>query len=245
VAKLGSPKFPNASSKHLWLIVFYENGNGATVEQQIKPVVETLAGKATAFKVGALDCGKNAKEKQFCQTLHVPDLPAFGFVVDGTTTFYAGDVPSAKALHEFGIAHMPTQLVQNVNHPSQVVDRLLGADRPAILVLSEKYETSPLLYSLAYRFRKSFQFGESRAKSLAMAKQFGVKKYPLVIAIVPKNSIISGSQPPPEQYDAQYDLVRFTDASSGAAALGDFLESLQNQLRSQNNKGKRRNSYGL
>jgi len=56
-----------------------------------------------------------------------------------------------------------------------------------ILLLTDTPETSPKFASLAYEFRKDFIFGESRAKNLSLARQFKVRKYPLIIAFVKKS----------------------------------------------------------
>jgi len=198
VAKLGSPKFPDAKSKHLWLVVFYRNDVRECAE--VKPQVDRLAEQVTGtYKIGAINCGLNSKEEAFCQKKGITrdDLPAFGFVVDGKMSLYEPDeddpsFPSARDLHDFAIDSMPKESVKNINHISQVNERLLDFVKKnkkmqgGVLLLTDKYETSALYYSLAYQFRSSLIFGESRAKNLGLAKEFGVKKYPLLVAFVPK-----------------------------------------------------------
>ena len=200
VVKLGSPKFPDAKSKHLWLVIFYRNDVQAC--GQAKPIIDTLADKITGtYKIGAINCGMNPKETAFCKKKGIDedDLPAFGFVVDGKLTMYEPDeddppIPSARDLHDFALDNMPKELVKNINHISQVEDRLLEPVRKnkklqgGVLLLTDKYETSALFFSLAYQFRSTLLFGESRAKNLALAKEFGVKKYPLLIVFVPKGT---------------------------------------------------------
>ena len=56
----------------------------------------------------------------------------------------------------------------------------------SILLLTDKYETSPEFARLAYEYRKYFIFGESKAKAVSMARHFKVRKYPLIIAFVKK-----------------------------------------------------------
>merc|ERR1712130_881536 len=72
-----------------------------------------------------------------------------------------------------------------------IQDRLLQSQtnhkQGAVLLLTDKYETSSLYASLAYQHRDAFRFGESRAKNINLAKEFGVKKYPLLMVLVPKN----------------------------------------------------------
>ena len=140
------------------------------------------------------------------------NLPAFAMVIDGKLEFYFDDdgdddnpqIPNAKGLHTFAIDHMPKSLVHNINHMKQVEERLLSKPKfmGSVLLLTDKYETSPLYYSLVYHYRDTFVFGESRAKNLNLAKEFGVKKYPLLLVMVPKGK---GE----ESHSDTHDLIKY------------------------------------
>ena len=214
VAKLGSPKFPDGKSKHLWLVVFYRNDIRECAE--VKPQVDRLAEQVTGtYKIGAINCGLNSREESFCQKKGISkeDLPVFAFLVDGKMSMYEPDeddppVPSARDLHDFALDNMPKETVKNINHISQVEERLLDPFKKnkkiqgGVLLLTDKYETSALYYSLAYQFRSHLIFGESRAKNLGLAKEFGVKKYPLLLVFVPKGT---GEK----KYNDKYDLMTY------------------------------------
>jgi curved DNA-binding protein CbpA len=269
VVRLGKPKFPDASSKHIWLIVFYTNDSPLSAEAA--PHVERLAVKVSGtFKVGVVDCAKNEREAKFCVSeykLDVDSLPAFAMVVDGMARFYYDDdddedeggrkgqsVPTSKALYEFAMEHMPKQLIHNINHVvPHIEERLLGAAakrrlRGAVLLLSDKYDTSALYYSLAYQFRNAFVFGESRAKNLKMAQAFGVKKYPLLIVFVVKGK---GA----ESYSATHDIVRYSGTDFKKDAIAKWLDGVVKSLGSSgdgakpkssaSDRRKRRNDYGF
>jgi hypothetical protein len=106
----------------------------------------------------------------------------------------------------------------------------------AVVLLTDKYETSALLYSLAYKYRSNFVFGESRAKNLAMSKEFGLKKYPLIVALVPKGK---GN----ESYSDQFDLLRYSgDLQSDA--ISAWLDQIVSSSRDKE-EGKRRNEWGF
>ena len=230
VAKLGSPKFPDASSKHLWLIVFYRNDVREC--EAVKPHVDTLAEKVKGtYKVGAVNCGLNSKEAAFCKKKGITqeDLPAFAFVVDGKMNLFEPDeddppVPSSRDLHDFALDNMPKESVKNINHVTQVQDRLLDPIKKnktlqgGVLLLTDKYETSALFYSLAYQFRSSLIFGESRAKNLALAKEFGVKKYPLLLVFVPKGS---GAK----RYNDKFDILTY-EGSLKSQDIAAWLKKL-------------------
>lgn len=231
VSKLGSPKFPDETSKYLWLVMFYSNELRECAKAQ--PALEQLADKLKTkgtYKVGAIDCKKNPQEAAFCKKRGVSakKLPRFGFIVDGEIAFYddkEGIITSMKQLHDFAVANMPHSLVENINHPSQLPDRLLDSakkakgNKGAVLLFTDKYETSGLYYSLAYRFRFNMLFGESRAKSLVMAKEFGVKKYPHLIVLVPKGK---GK----ESYSDNCDMVRYTGDLKTIEPVSKWLAEL-------------------
>lgn len=245
IAKLGSPKFPDAKSKFLWLVVFYQNDSQVTHEakSQLERLAEKMKG---TYKIGAMDCTKNEQEAKFCQKLGVDmdELPSFAFVVDGKVQLCeeCNRVPSAKSLHEFVMGRMPQALVHNVNHSKQLQERLLDRSSShkrgtlAILLLTDKFETSALYYSLAYKYRGSVMFGESRAKNLQLAKDFGVKKYPLIVAFVPKGR---GK----EKYSDKFDLLRFSGELSSDAISG-WLDKVT-KLAHQDEGARRRNEWGL
>jgi len=193
VAKLGKPKFPDATSKHIWLVMFYTSMNSDNVQEAASQL--KLLAEKSPFKVGAVDC-EHPRESQFCQQTLGPDkmnggaLLLFAMVIDGELLHYdeTTTVPTAKALYEFASDSMPQSLIVGINHVNQVEERLLSKKAGAILLLTDKYETSNLYYCLSYQFRDSLIFGESRAKNLGLAKEFHVKKYPLLVALVPKGT---------------------------------------------------------
>lgn len=247
VTKLGSPKFPDRTSKFLWMVIFYRNGSKPCADA--KPQLELLSDKMKGtYKVGAMDCFKNDKEAQFCQKLGVDldDLPIFAFVIDGKPTFFeeANRVPSAKSLHEFAMENMPKELVQNINNVPQLKERLLDPASKkrdilgSVLLLTDKYETSALYFSLVYRYRSTFLFGESRAKNLNLAKEFGVKKYPELLVFVPKGK---GD----EKYLEDVDIVRYK-GDVNIDAIARWLDGVSKRVQSSaKDDGRRRNEYGL
>lgn len=193
VAKLGKPKFPDKKSKHMWLIMFYKSDSKAC--RAVADSFESLASKPyLAYKVGAVDCGKSDREALFCEQKEVKEYPEFFMVLEGELLpIELAQSPkhiTARDLHEASMEHMPQHLIHNINSGPQLGDRLLQkgkrAIKPAALLLTDKYETSNMFYTLAYQFRKDFIFGESRAKNLKLGQLFKVKRYPQIIVFVPR-----------------------------------------------------------
>lgn len=79
VAKLGSPKFPNKTSKNMWMIMFYSNSDRTSME--LAQIYEKLAEKKNlAYKVGAVDCEKSEREAKFCLSKKVEDVPQLSLI---------------------------------------------------------------------------------------------------------------------------------------------------------------------
>eukprot|EP00536_Pseudo-nitzschia_multiseries_P014919 jgi/Psemu1/40563/gm1.40563_g len=233
VARLGKPKFPDQNSKHMWLIMFYANNNKESREASEK--YENLASQSNLpYKVGAVDCKLSQREEKFCADKGIDtsrDLPSFGMVVDGELIMYKDydrqRTSSSKEFHNFCMLKMPTKYVRNINNVPQVEERLLSPKEeansrswfqsssssakaplaPAILLLTDKYETSSMFYSLTYYFRKDFVFGESRARNLKLSQTFKVKRYPTLLAFVPSSISLNTN---PEKFDGNYNILRYT-----------------------------------
>lgn len=245
VAKLGKPKFPDHKSKHMWLIMFYSSNDRQS--QKAAPNLEKLAEKSTlAYKIGAVDCLMSARETEFCkqQKIDVQDLPQYTFVLDGKLVMLKDDkdgLPpadwAARDLHDMVNENMPTHLIQNVNNFPQLQERLLSDDASdtqkgaaSVLLLTDKYETSSMYYSLAYQFRhQNMKFGESRAKNLPLAQQFGVKKYPMLIAFVP-SSVLPKDQGEVFSVNDQLRILKYTGDVKNKDKIIRWLEDITKML---------------
>jgi len=255
VARLGRPKFPDKTSKHMWLVLFYTNNDQASKLAGEK--LEKLAAQTSLpYKVGAVDCNLSGNTN-FCDQKGMETIPSFGMVIDGKLIPYkefntkksASYFP--KALHGFCMDHMPTKYVKTINSVQHMEERLFVKNKkqkqsmPSVLLLTDKYETSSMFYSLVYSHRMDFVFGESRAKNERLAKAvFGSStsstkqlSYPTLIAFVPKGSISSStsSKSKVEPYNDNYDMVRYT----GTIEKGRITSWLA-KLKTETTKGGRR-----
>jgi hypothetical protein len=166
------------------------------------------------------------------------DLPSFATVLNGSVNAVtdAEVLNNAKSLHD----HTTDSLIKleglivNVNSVQHVQSRMLassatpGHPNISILLLTDKYETSPIYASLAYRHRQDgfAAFGESRAKNLELAKKFKVKKYPQLIALI-------GSEDKVERYESE---------AIDGESLSKWLDKLSNKyFKKDINRRSRRN----
>ena len=249
VVLLGQSKFPDSKAKHAWLLLFYDKNNqqDRKTEKYVslaKQLAEVVLKKAKnskngmVFKIGAIDCSGDAMK--FCKKKlgKSSDVPSFATVLNGSVNAIsdADVLQNAKNLHD----HMTDSLVKidglivNVNSVQHIQSRMLsssptpGHPNIAILLLTDKYETSSLYASLAYRHRQDgfAAFGESRAKNLEMAKKFGVKKYPQLIALI-------GSEDKVERYESE---------ALDGESLSKWLGKLSNKhFKKDNRRRNRRN----
>merc|ERR1712232_748553 len=239
IAPLGKAKFPDSTSKYLWLVIFYSNDDAQC--QHAKPILEQLSGKTNgSFKIGAVNCKRNKSETSFCKNYGVTmnHLPAFGMVVNGQVSLLntddGGAIPNAKKLYEFAIDHFPTDTIQNINHPQHLEERLQKAilkDEKkvgAILLLTDKYKTSSLYLSLSYQFRQHFVFGESRGKNLNLGKQFNIETYPTLCAITKQKN------------DNSFKIHLLTDLKR--QSIEKWLTQLVGKPTKSNDKSKRKRS---
>jgi hypothetical protein len=120
----------------------------------------------------------------------VLEMPQLSLVLDGElhllddlTSSTPNDPPpflNTLVFHQSVMSHMPQELILDIPTMETLDEELLGhhtsSNKPAVLLLTDRTndEDSSLLlwYSLAYEFRKDFQFGRSRR----VAKYFGVHR---------------------------------------------------------------------
>ena len=277
ISKLGSPKFPNSSSKYLWLILFYDGNDASTSNDEAKTVLNLIVSKTSKdtsssapFKIGAMDCSKNAMEQKFCtqQNVSMKSLPQYAFVVDGVIQLYQPDNKnsvSAKELYNYCMDQIQSHadaLIANINHPTQLVDRLLqnhvlfnennkaSSKRNVVsfLLLTDKYETSPVFVSLAYQYRgaKNIKFGISRAKNLKLAQMIGnVKKYPHFVAFVPSKAasqtttMKTDTLTLPDEYgsgSAKVDVIRYTGSMKNIIDITQWIDQIVQQPSGQSSR---------
>lgn len=244
VARLGKPKFPNKKSKHMWLIMFYANDNKQS--RDAAKEYQKLADRPNLpYKVGAVDCRMSDREEEFCasKNIDIANLPTIALVLDGELVTY-GDFDSrtfrAKDIHSFCMEHMPKKYVNNVNSVQQLEERLLPSNfqKLAVLLLTDKFETSSMYFNLVYYFRQDFAFGESRAKNLKLAQTFQVKKYPQLLCFVP-------AKLGEEKYNDEYGVIRYTGEVK-KDAITEWLEGVAKRIANANKTaGRRRKSSEL
>lgn len=205
---LGKSKFPDVHATHPWLVLFFNSKmfeHDSTTKQHVSHAKQLSEGvlkkaknvkKGMIFKVGAIDCDGEAL--QFCQSKlgKGVELPTFATVLNGSVSVVTdeGALQNAKKLHDHTTESLLRieGLILNINSAQHIKSRLFasspvpGHPSIAILLFTEKYETSPLYASLAYRHRQDgfVGFGESRGKNQQLGQRFSVKKYPTVIALI-------------------------------------------------------------
>lgn len=183
VYRLSANKFPNEKSNYLWLVMFHDRKDPSA---KAASAVERLALKVHPklnFKVGSVDC---QAFHEFCRKRVGPitDLPRFAFVVDGKMESFLdwdddddGGSVSAQELYNFALQNMPKHLIRKIRSVGGLEDKLLdsidkGSKEGAVVVLTDKNETSGLLYGLAYKYRHQIVFGEAQGSKTKLINRF-------------------------------------------------------------------------
>jgi hypothetical protein len=251
VAVLGRPKFPDSKAKNPWLILFYDKNqkDDKTTQEYIAQAKQLSAGvlkKAKGdknnmiYRIGAIDC---STEKSFCKKrLRDADFPRFAIVLNGDVQVVARtNSANAKKLHDYTTNTLKNMdgLVTNVNSARSIKERILsssgtpGHPTVSIVLLTDKYETSPIYASLSYKHRHDgfTAFAESRGSNSELAKEYGVESYPTVLALI-------GSIPLVDQYaGSTFDLANLSKWVDG---LGKKHFKNSSSSDSSNNKKKQK-----
>eukprot|EP00613_Pedinella_sp_CCMP2098_P030159 CAMPEP_0171730300 /NCGR_PEP_ID=MMETSP0991-20121206/28196_1 /TAXON_ID=483369 /ORGANISM="non described non described, Strain CCMP2098" /LENGTH=437 /DNA_ID=CAMNT_0012324981 /DNA_START=52 /DNA_END=1365 /DNA_ORIENTATION=+ len=224
VIPLGKSTFVSQTSAHAWLLAFYSNDSRESVEDK-QAVDDCARGTKALFKVGAINCGGRANQN-FCFGMGVDSVPKYAALIDGKLHFWdKSERPTAKALHAFVTSHLPES--KTVNRVASIAGILDSKRTTAILLLTDKFETTPLWRGLAYAFRSELTFAESRAASVEMGREFKVKKYPVIVALE------AGRKD-------GYRLIETYDGELNMQALSDWCHSILRKKKS----GKRRWFFG-
>jgi hypothetical protein len=181
VVQLNRKTFPMAtSSPHPWLVAFYTNESKDAARD--KQAVEGAARNAKGlFKVGAVNCGDQGNQA-LCADRKASPIPKYAALVEDHLEFLdKPERPTAKSLHAFVTSRIPE--TTPVNRKASIAKLFSKKRSIAILLLTDKYETTPLWRSLAFSLRSLMTFAESRAASVEIGREFKVKKYPVIVAL--------------------------------------------------------------
>ena len=137
------------------------------------------------LQVGGVSCEVHG---DLCQRHGIQSYPSFKLVVEGKTIDYQG-APDTKALFDFVTEHVPSKIA-NVRRPQQASEFLASAAKvrqPAVLLFTDKYDTSLLYKGLSFQLRDVATFGEVRASNAIVSDKFGVGKYPTLLVFCEGN----------------------------------------------------------
>ena len=169
-----SKKLPSASSRNFWIVEFYSPTCGHC--KAFKPTYESLREKLDGLvRLGAVNC---QKEAEVCRERGVKGYPTIQLVVDGEWIDYKGE-RSVQSLHSFAINNLPESSLHITNLVREEgVNAFLqsssSSSSPSAIITTSKFETSPLLKSLAYYFRSSIPIGEVRGGNTKLERVLGV-----------------------------------------------------------------------
>ncbi|GMI46876.1 hypothetical protein TrCOL_g2546 [Triparma columacea] len=190
VAMLGAKKFPNKSSRYLWIVRYIRpselkvSGSKTRLIDEITRITRTA--KHAGWRVGVVDCG--GREEEFCGKGHRRGYKWTTFEgLGGETELDLGDGSNRRLgdekLKEVLKGRIPEGTVVDVNRVSKL-KRVAGKEGGITAVLlTDKYDVPGAWVKISYKDREMGTFVVARGKNLEMGKEFGVKKYPVVVVI--------------------------------------------------------------
>ena len=203
---LSNSNFPASSSPHLYLVLF----QSSSMPQSNKQAFLDVNDKIKSFcRIGVVDCDF-VHNFQFCREKVGPGGGVATVMVDGV--FEVLSVPqntklNVKMLQTFATRHFaPDDSVIIINQVNSIRTKLLvDLEKPmvekfrdfykkfgqnqdhskkiAVLLLTDKFESSRMWASLTHQFKSKILLGDCRASNLKLAKKFKVKSYPHLVAV--------------------------------------------------------------
>jgi len=136
-------------------------------------------------KVGAVDC---EAEQSLCADHGVESFPTVKLIIaGGRGEMEYTEAKTARALHDFAVENLPTEVV-NLRTKPHLEDFLSGPCKEAssgccAVLLTDKYETSPVYKSLSVQHKGVVALGEARASNKIIAKEMGVDDFPSLVMV--------------------------------------------------------------
>ena len=198
IVPLSSSKFPNSKSKYIWLVQFYSDQMNHHETASFKDKFIKLGNrlKMDGIKTGSVNCDV---EKDLCSKNQIKKFPTFKLVhgkgsieFDPSTT--EEKILTSKGLFQFIEEKTPGKVL-NIRHKQQA-DELIAslvskkyASNVALILFTQKFETSLFLKSLSHMFDDKIAVGEVRGSNDKLSIEFGVRQYPTLLAVCGGNGL--------------------------------------------------------
>lgn len=155
--------------------------------QSLKPVYEKAAKALDGLaKVAAVNCDAE-ENKPFCGTMGVKGFPTLKIVRPGKK-------PGRPFVEDYQGARTAVAIVDAVkdkinNHVKRLTDNIVDewleadAEKPKVILFTDKGTTSALIKSLAIDFLGSVSVGQIRDKEKKTSQKFDVTSYPSIVLV--------------------------------------------------------------
>lgn len=165
--------------KEIWIILFY---NHKQESKDLKDEYIMLAEKMYGIvKVGAIDC---EEDEELCEEFTVYTEPS---ILIFTENYY--DEGAAykgkkewKPISTFATKKMQS-FVASVSKENYDDFVKRNPEKYHILLFTERKTTSPIIKALSKKYKDKLLFGEVRSSEKELIQQFGITKFPAMVAI--------------------------------------------------------------
>jgi hypothetical protein len=177
----------------------------------VPTTLEKVANSFKAFSFASVDCSKgsasvckdNAVDGKEVLRLYQQDDKSEYEDFSGEATCDE-DCMQLEAMSDFVSEHMPN-LVVAVGEPTWNNFLAPAAERPRVILLSKKQEPTPLLKSVALRYKDVLMFGLYANPSAQAMAQLQVKKLPQLMVFFSQNGTAESLQGFPYQGGFTYE----------------------------------------
>ena len=192
IALLAGSKYPDStSSKVVWLIQYYsvvKNDDSRTFKEKFIRLANRV--KMDGIQVGSVNCDV---EKGICLANKISRYPSFKLVYGKDSVVFDPSTSedkmlTSKSLFNFVLEKMPGTVL-NIRHKQGAEDLLTTLvsksfkSNVALLLFTQKFETSLVLKHLAYMLEGTVAVGEVRGGNDKLSLEFGVRTYPTLLAV--------------------------------------------------------------
>jgi hypothetical protein len=193
IAPLAKSSYPDSkSSKFVWLIQYYSVVKNDKDSRAFKEKFIKLANrvKIDGIKVGIVNCDV---EREICLANKISKYPSFKLVYGKDSVVFDPSTSedkmlTSKSLFNFVLEKMPGTVL-NIRHKQGAEDLLATLvskgykNNVALLLFTQKFETSLVIKHLAYMLDGSVAVGEVRGSNDKLSLEFGVRVYPSLLAL--------------------------------------------------------------
>jgi len=185
VHPLNAARYPDSSSKYVWLVQFYKPDNAICLNFKDKYIKLAKDLANVGIKSGAVNC---ATDIETCARHAIKRQPAFKLIFNGITTSYSTsndrEELNAKTIMKFLDENL-NATISNLRLQTQIdhfvsntcLDPKLAKFQAGLIRFTPKFQSNLLSRSISIMFKSKVPVGEVRGSNEALLQYFNLFEY--------------------------------------------------------------------